>query len=91
MISPEGCANILWRDAGKAPEAAENLKLTAVDVCSLGVVERIIPEVEGNTEKMMESLSADIRFWYRKASDLSPGELTAKRYERFRRLGTPRE
>jgi acetyl-CoA carboxylase carboxyl transferase subunit alpha len=91
VISPEGCANILWRDAGKAPEAAENLKLTARDVCSLGVVERVVSEADGNTAKMMGLLAGEIRLWYRKAAALSPEELTEKRYQRFRRLGTPRE
>ena len=50
VISPEGCASILWKDAGKADEAAQSLKLTAKDALELGIIERILPEKElGNT------------------------------------------
>ena len=83
VISPEGCANILWRDPEKAAEAAQNLKLTAKDVHELGVTERIISE----NAKMLETLSAEIGKWYEKASRLTPEELTEKRYERFRKIG----
>jgi len=87
VISPEGCANILWRDPEKAPEAAKDLKLTAIDVDELGVVERIIPENPKDQEKTLKNLSAEIMGWYEKTSVLSPEELTARRYERFRRIG----
>jgi acetyl-CoA carboxylase alpha subunit len=50
-----------------------------------------VSEADGNTAKMMELLAGDIRLWYRKAAALSPEELTARRYERFRNLGTPRD
>ncbi len=89
VISPEGCANILWKDPDKAPDAAKSLKLTAKDVQGLGVVERIISEYEGNTEKLFETLAFEIRQWYRKASALSVEELTQARYMRFRRMGAP--
>ena len=46
VISPEGCASILWKDAGKADEAAQSLKLTAKDALELGIIERILPEKE---------------------------------------------
>jgi len=89
VISPEGCANILWKNTDKAPEAAESLKLTAKDVHELGVVERIISERSGSSAKMFESLAFDIRHWYHKAAALSTQELTQARYMRFRRMGTP--
>lgn len=44
VISPEGCASILWKDAGKADEAAQRLRLTARDALELGIIEKIIPE-----------------------------------------------
>jgi acetyl-CoA carboxylase carboxyl transferase subunit alpha len=89
VISPEGCANILWKDAEKAPEAAESLKLTAKDVQELGVAERIISEREGNTARLFESLAFDIRRWYGQAAARSAEELIQTRYMRFRRMGMP--
>ena len=89
VISPEGCAGILWRDAKRAPEAAENLRLTAADVYALGAAERIIPEGNGNWAGVYESLAVAIRQWYDKASALSPEALTEARYRRFRAMGTP--
>ena len=86
VISPEGCANILWRDPEKADVAAQDLKLTAVNVFELGVVERIIPE-NGGSEKLLSNLSSDITRWLEKSLTLSCTEITARRYERFRRIG----
>lgn len=83
VISPEGCASILWKDAAKTAEAAESLKLTAPDLLALGVIERIIPEGEGLYADLRAELLAAI-------SDLRelPGEEVAQqRYERFRRIG----
>jgi len=88
VISPEGCANILWRDLEKAPEAAQNLKLTAANVSELGVVERIIPENSKEPKKMLSYLSEQIAEWYEKAAAMPPDELTRRRYERFRMIGT---
>lgn len=87
VIAPESCANILWRDTEKAVEAAESLKLTAKDVYELGVVERILSEKGGDTERMFASVASDIRSWYIKIKDASPEELTEARYGRFRRIG----
>jgi len=88
VISPEGCANILWRDPEKAPEAAESLKLTAQNVSALGVVEKIIPEHGKDQKKLLASLAAQITEWYLRAAALPPEELTQRRYERFRKIGT---
>jgi acetyl-CoA carboxylase carboxyl transferase subunit alpha len=87
VISPEGCANILWRDPEKAPEAAANLKLTAQNASELGVIERIIPEHDKEPKKAFDYLSAQILEWYEKASALSPDELSRRRYDRFRKIG----
>ncbi|HPE15685.1 MAG TPA: acetyl-CoA carboxylase carboxyl transferase subunit alpha [Oscillospiraceae bacterium] len=89
VISPEGCAGILWRDAKRAPEAAENLKLTAADVHALGVAERVFPEQDGNWAGVWEALAMAVRQWYDKASALSPEELIEARYQRLRAMGTP--
>ena len=87
VISPEGCANILWRDPDKADEAAQYLKLTASEVLELGVVEKTIEEDMENPENTLEKLAAEISAWYEKVSLQSPGELTQQRYDRFRRIG----
>jgi acetyl-CoA carboxylase carboxyl transferase subunit alpha len=51
VISPEGCASILWKDADKTREAAEALRLTAQDLLNLGVVDRIVPEPKGGAQR----------------------------------------
>ncbi len=59
VISPEGCAAILWRDAAKAPEAAEALKPTAEDLLALGIIDRIIPEPPGGAHNDPEEAAKD--------------------------------
>ena len=61
VISPEGCASILWRTADKAPEAAEAMKITAVDLQGLGVVDRIIPEPLGGAQRDPAEAIATLR------------------------------
>ena len=51
VISPEGCASILWRTADKAPDAAEAMRITANDLKNLGVIERIVPEPLGGAHR----------------------------------------
>ncbi|MCL2392228.1 MAG: acetyl-CoA carboxylase carboxyltransferase subunit alpha [Oscillospiraceae bacterium] len=87
VISPEGCANILWREPEKADEAAQNLKLTSKNISDLGVVDRVIPEKSRDPEKMLHDLSAQIIEWYKNTSEIPVDELTQRRYERFRKLG----
>jgi acetyl-CoA carboxylase carboxyl transferase subunit alpha len=58
VISPEGCASILWRDAGHAQEAAEALKLTAQDLLRLGVIDRIVPEPLGGAHRVPQEAVA---------------------------------
>ena len=87
VISPEGCANILWRDAERASEAANYLKLTANEVLELGVVEKIIKEDSKDPANMLERISADIARWYEYTSAIAPDNLIKRRYERFRRIG----
>ena len=91
VISPESCAAILWRDAAKAEQAAEALKLTAQDLKELGVVDRIIPEPGGgahrNPQAAMEELRKLLAEELRQLEELTPEELLADRYRRFRQMG----
>ncbi|MDD2262849.1 MAG: acetyl-CoA carboxylase carboxyl transferase subunit alpha [Clostridia bacterium] len=83
VISPEGCASILWKDSSKVKQASENLKLTADDLKSLGVVERIIKE----DETIFKNLHDDMYELIRKNLKLDKDELVLKRYTRYRRMG----
>ncbi len=95
VISPEGCAAILWRDASKAPEAAEALKLTAVDVQGLGLIDGIIPEPKGGAHNDPKMAAEKIKEWIIKAlselDKLSSEELILRRIEKYRRMGVFRE
>lgn len=85
VISPEGCASILWKDAKKAEEAAASLKLTAQDALDLGIVERIIPEDEIGRKPFYDRIRQDL---LDALAGLSRDpDLVQKRYDRFRRLG----
>ena len=86
VISPEGCASILWKDAAKADVAAESLKLTAEDAKSLGVIERILSETDIGTKEYFDRIRSLL---CEEVTELSKDpELLQKRYERFRRIGT---
>ncbi len=91
VISPEGCAAILWGDAAKAPEAAEVLKLTAPELLNLGVIDGIIREPLGGAHRGHEETAGEIRTALREHLEtltrLTPETLVAQRYERFRRMG----
>lgn len=87
VISPEGCASILWKDSAKAPEAAEALKITAPDLFELGVIERIVRQPKADDKAMFESLKLLISRTFEKNLALSDEELTNARYERFRKIG----
>lgn len=85
VISPEGCASILWKDSGKVKQACECLKLTADDLLALDIIEKIIPENAQTYRTLKRELVNAIK---RKTLE-EPETLTAKRYERFRRIGAP--
>lgn len=91
VISPEGCASILWRTAEKAAEAAEAMKVTAQDLLSLGVIDRIIPEPVGgahrNPEAMAKSLAAAIGEELDALAGKDPNTLRVLREERFLKIG----
>lgn len=85
VISPEGCASILWKDATKAETAAASLKLTAEDAKSLGVIERILSEKEIGKKEFYDRIRTLLS---EELSELSNDpELIGKRYDRFRRIG----
>ena len=86
VISPEGCASILWKDAAKAEAAAQSLRLTAEDAKSLGVIERILSEKEIGKKEFYDR----IRVLLAKEIELLSNDmdLVGKRYDRFRKIGT---
>lgn len=91
VISPEGCAAILWRDSSKAPQAAEALKLTAMDLSKLKIIDKIIPEPLGgahrNYSQMARILKEEILLALSELELFSPEELVGKRLEKFRKMG----
>ena len=90
VISPEGCASILWKDASKTKEASECLKLTAEELLNLKVVERSIREPKDpkeGFEKVYQRLRRDLYSALCQDKKLSPEELVERRYQRFRRMG----
>ena len=91
VISPEGCAAILWGDAARAPDAAESMKITAPDLVRLGVIDAIVPEPVGGAHRDWDGAAAHLRAALRShLGDLaskSGDALVAERYEKFRRMG----
>jgi acetyl-CoA carboxylase carboxyl transferase subunit alpha len=91
VISPEGCASILFRDSTQADKAADALKLTAKDLLGLKVIDEVVPEPAGGAHrdpaKMAENLGKVLRKHLSELTELSPEELVKDRYEKFRALG----
>ena len=91
VISPEGCASILWRTSEKAADAAEAMKVTAQDLLGLGVIDRIVPEPIGGAHRepalAARSLAEAISGELDKLTKLTPDQLRAAREERFLRIG----
>lgn len=87
VISPEGCASILWKDSAKVKEAAACLHMTAEDLLRFGVIEKIIPEGRGDFDEVYRILKADLYDTLNRNGRLPLEELLEKRYNRFRRLG----
>lgn len=85
VISPEGCASILWKDSAKVAEASECLKLTADNLQKLGAVERVLPE-NGFGEEFFAKLKEDIADFFAEKSQIPAETLIEKRYERFRKF-----
>ncbi|RME35135.1 MAG: acetyl-CoA carboxylase carboxyltransferase subunit alpha [Deltaproteobacteria bacterium] len=96
VISPEGCAAILWSDGTRGPEAAEALKLTATDIDSLGcVIDDIIPEPAGGAHTDHEAAAQNVKAYLKKHLDdlrgLSAEELVEQRYQKFRAMTRVKE
>jgi len=91
VISPEGCASILWRDGAHAAEAAEALKLTAQDLQRLGLIDRIVPEPLGGAQRdpaaAATSLAQAIGAALAELDGLAPDDLVARRGEKFLAMG----
>ncbi len=91
VISPEGCAAILWKDRAKAPEAAAVLKLTANNLLELGIIDEIIDEPLGgahrNPEKAANAIRKTIKSFLSEVKGVQPEKLVQKRYDKFRKIG----
>lgn len=92
VISPESCAAIIYRDATKAPEAAASLKLTAVDLHKLGLIDRVVPEPaagahedwDGAAQNLGDAIDAELT----ELEKLSASQLVEDRYAKFRKIGS---
>ena len=95
VISPEGCASILWKSAERAADAAETLGITASRLKTLGLIDRIIPEPPGGAHRdhdaMMQSLKKALQESWRQLRDLPPDRLTGSRFERLMGYGQFKE
>lgn len=92
VISPEGCASILWKDADRMREAAEALRLTAQDLKKLGVIDRIIAEPEGGAQRdagaAIKAVGAEITAMLNELSGKKPAELIKDRRQKFLSMGS---
>jgi acetyl-CoA carboxylase carboxyl transferase subunit alpha len=91
VISPEGCAAILWKDASLAPQAASNLKLTALELKTLGIVDRIVPEPKGGAHEDWDEaathLAEALKESLAEVDSMTDSDRVARRYQRFRKMG----
>ncbi len=85
VISPEGCASILWKDSGKVAQASECLKLTAQDLLELKAVERVVEE-QGFSDAFFEGLKESIAAFFEGQKAIPADTLVEKRYARFRKF-----
>jgi acetyl-CoA carboxylase carboxyl transferase subunit alpha len=95
VISPEGCASILWKSAAKAPEAAETMGITAQRLKTLGLIDKIVSEPLGGAQRdhaaMAQNLKKALQDALKQLSGLSVSELLAQRYERLMSYGRFKE
>jgi len=95
VISPEGCAAILWRDRAKAEDAARALKLTAADAKEIGVIDTILPEPVGGAHRDHDGAAATVRKWIldmlAELSEKPPADLLQERLEKFLQMGIYQE
>ncbi len=91
VASPEAAASILWRDSSQAAQAAASMRITAVDLVEMGIVDSIIPEPPGGAHSDHAAaavfVQSALRSALRELSALSPEELIRTRHEKYRRIG----
>lgn len=91
VISPEGCASILWRDASKSEEAAAALRMQSEDLLEFGIVDDIIPEPPGGAHHDLQMVYDGVKQFILKQSKIlknfSQKELLERRYQKFRKIG----
>ncbi|MFJ5621903.1 acetyl-CoA carboxylase carboxyl transferase subunit alpha [Peribacillus loiseleuriae] len=92
VISPEGAAALLWKDASQAKRAAETMKITAPDLLSLGIVDEIIPEAKGGAHKndlsvQAEAIKVSLKRSLNELLPLSTGEIVDQRYTKYKKIG----
>lgn len=91
VISPEGCASILWKDSGRVADAAQCLHITAADMVDLHVAEEIIPENFADFPQMCAAMTVQLTMDLDELCALTPEELLEQRYRRYRRIGVYEE
>jgi acetyl-CoA carboxylase carboxyl transferase subunit alpha len=91
VITPEGCASILWRDGAKAPRAAEVMHLQAEDILELKVADEVVPEPGGGAHRRFgptaEALGEALGRHLDQLTALSPEQLLQQRYDKYRAMG----
>lgn len=91
VISPEGCASILWKDAGQAPAAAAALKLTAPNLLKLGIIDEVVPEPLGGAhsdwDKAAALLKGAVQKQFADLGEVETSRLVEERYQKFARMG----
>ncbi|MDD5408516.1 MAG: acetyl-CoA carboxylase carboxyltransferase subunit alpha [Candidatus Omnitrophica bacterium] len=91
VISPEGCAAILWKDGAKAPQAAEVLKLTGPDLLKMGIIDEVIPEPLGGAHRDPAKIARNVKEAiirnFKELEGLDKDELLKLRYKKFRDIG----
>jgi acetyl-CoA carboxylase carboxyl transferase subunit alpha len=91
VISPEGCAAILWKSSAAAPDAAAAMKITAQDLKKLGIIDEIVPEPSGGAHSdpaaAATTLAPSIERALKELQKLKPAQLLEERYKKFRRMG----
>lgn len=91
VISPEGCAAILWRDQSAAAKAAENLKIRAQDLMDLGIIDKIIPEPPGGAhidpEQTFKNVDRQLNQTLKKLEQKTSEDRIRERYQKFRKIG----
>jgi acetyl-CoA carboxylase carboxyl transferase subunit alpha len=90
VITPEGCASIVWRDSGRKEVAAEALRITAGDLDELGCIDGIVPEPEGGAHRDQEAaaslLDETLQKCYHELKGMAVETLVASRYDKFRNM-----